>query len=217
MQDFSGDSTYSRTDAVRRFLLLTVALTGLLSLTTCSSEPVPAPRPRAYPKVVYPEKQYQPLETGYCPFTFSYPSYTRIEQQKLFFDERPVHDCWFDIYYPQFDARIHFSYYPVGRAGKDLNQLWQDAFELADWHNKRANYIDELRINRPEAKVSGIAFEMKGASASPYQFFVTDSTNHFVRAALYFNTQARPDSLAPVVQFVKEDIVHLLETFQWQQ
>ncbi len=217
MQDFPGNSIYNYRGAVRFMVLLAIAVTGLLGLTACSNEPVPAPRPRAYPKVVYPQKQYQPLDAGYCPFTFSYPSYTRIEQQKLFFDERPAHDCWFDVYYPQFDARIHFSYYPIGQAGKDLNQLWQDAFELADWHNKRANYIDELRINRPEAKVSGIAFEMKGAAASPYQFFVTDSTNHFVRAALYFNTQSRPDSLAPVIQFVKEDIVHLLETFQWQQ
>ena len=217
MQDFSGIRTTYHKAVPATFLLLAVALIGLLSSTACSSDPSPAPRPRAFPKVIYPQKQYQPLEASYCPFTFSYPSYTRIEQQALFFDERPVHDCWFDVYYPQFDARIHFSYYPVGQAGKDLNRLWQDAFELADWHNKRANYIDELRINRPEAKVSGIAFEMKGASASPYQFFVTDSLNHFVRAALYFNTQSRPDSLAPVIQFVKEDIVHLLETFQWQQ
>ncbi|MEO0628777.1 MAG: hypothetical protein AAFY91_17410, partial [Bacteroidota bacterium] len=61
-----------------------------------------------------------------------------------------------------------------------------------------------------------MAFDIEGEAASPFQFFVTDSTNHFVRGALYFNTQARPDSLAPVVAYVKEDIYKMLETFEWQ-
>lgn len=64
--------------------------------------------------------------------------------------------------------------------------------------------------------LSGFAFEMKGPAASPFQFFLSDSTNHFFRGALYFNTQARPDSLAPVYEFVREDLMKMIETFEWK-
>lgn len=203
--------------ALRSAIQLTCLTGVLIGLTTaCGDEAVLSPRPRAYPRVIYPQKAYQPLSANECSFTFEYPVYTSIERDSTFFEAQPIHSCWFDVYYPTFDGRIHFSYYPIGGAGKDLERLRQDAFELADWHNKRANYIDEILINRPEAHVSGIAFDMKGASASPFQFFLTDSVHHFVRGALYFNTQTKADSLAPVIDFVKADIVHLLETFRWK-
>lgn len=199
--------------------LMFACLTSILLFvaSSCGQEEALSPRPRAYPRVIYPAKAYQPLTTTDCEFTFQYPVYTRIERDSQFFEDAPVHSCWFDVYYPEFDGRIHFSYYPIGLAGKDLERLRQDAFEMANWHNKRANYINELRISRPEAQLSGIAFDMKGASASPFQFFLTDSVHHFVRGALYFNTQARADSLAPVIEFVKTDILHLLETFEWKK
>ena len=64
--------------------------------------------------------------------------------------------------------------------------------------------------------VSGIAFDIDGPSASPFQFFLTDSLHHFVRGALYFNTEVRADSIAPIVEFVEEDLLYLIETFEWQ-
>ena len=85
---------------------------------------------------------------------------------------------------------------------------------MADWHNKKANYIDEMRIERA-GNVSGFAFVIDGPAASPFQFYLTDSTQHFLRGALYFNTQARPDSMAPIYQFVEADILKMIETFRW--
>ncbi len=173
------------------------------------------PKPRSYPRVFFPDRDYQSFDTTFCAFTFSYPQYTVIEQENSFFADTVPSDCWFDVYYPDFEGRIHFTYYPIRDDGKDLEQLRQDAFELADWHNQRANYIDELVISKPNG-VSGIAFDIDGPAASPFQFFLTDSTQHFLRGALYFNTQARADSLAPVVNFVKEDILTLIESFEWK-
>jgi gliding motility-associated lipoprotein GldD len=200
----------------RALLFAIVAWGAALGLTACGGSPDPSPRPRAYPRIIFPERGYQPFSSADCPFTFDYPSAASIERDTLFFDVQPAHSCWFDVFYPQFDGRIHFSYYPIGAGGKDLERLRTDAFELADWHNKRANAIEEILIEKPEADLSGILFVMKGAAASPFQFFLTDSSYHFVRGALYFNTQTRPDSLAPVVSFVQEDIIHLLETFRWK-
>ena len=186
-----------------------------LLVAACNSEPVFSPKPRAYPRVIYPEKAYQSFDDHFCNFTFEFPAYAEIEQDTSFFDEKPTHPCWFNIYIPAFDSRLHCSYYPIGK-GKSLEDLKQDAFEMVDFHNKKANYIEEIRIGKPN-NVSGFAFDIEGPAASPFQFYLTDSTRHFLRGALYFNTQVNPDSLAPVYEFVKEDLLRMIETFEWNE
>ncbi|NBC10076.1 MAG: hypothetical protein GVY26_23045 [Bacteroidetes bacterium] len=192
-----------------------LAYAMLLLLTACGGEAGFTPKPRAFPKVVYPEKAYQQFDKGYCAFTFEYPVYAEIQRDTSFFDEQPPHPCWFDIYIPNFDSRLHCSYVPINER-KDFEQLKADAFEMTDWHNKRANYIDEVLIQKPNG-VGGMAFIVEGDVASPFQFFLTDSTEHFMRGSLYFNTEARSDSLAPVYEFIEEDLQHLIETFEWTE
>jgi gliding motility-associated lipoprotein GldD len=190
-----------------------IATLGIL-LSSCGQEGVGTPKPRAYPKVEYPAKAYQQFDEGYCNFTFEYPNYALIQQDTSFFDERPAHPCWFDIYFPDFDSRIYCTYYPV-EGKSSFEKLQQDAFEMAGWHNKKANYIEELNIEKDNG-VSGIAFIIEGPAASPLQFYLTDSTRHFMRGSLYFNTQVQPDSLAPIYSFVEEDILKMIETFEWK-
>ena len=195
------------------YKLCLLILIGLI-FVKCQEEPAFTPKPRAFPRVIYPEKSYQVFNGGDCAFTFEYPTYAQIEQSKTYFEEEPGHPCWFNLYIPQFDSRIHCTYSPIDQ-GKDLEARKADAFRMTDVHNKKANYIEELIIQK-ENQVSGFAFDIDGPAASPFQFFLTDSTHHFLRGALYFNTQARPDSLAPVIDFVREDILHLIETFAWK-
>lgn len=194
-------------------ILLSFVLISLLF--TCSEEHSILPKPRAYPRIDFPEKEYQNFDEDYCAFTFEYPMYTKIAQDTSFFDELPVDPCWFDVYYPSFNGKLHCSYRPIDKENS-LEKLKQEAFKMANWHNKRANYIEEIIIQKPN-RVSGFAFDMKGPSASPFQFYLTDSTNHFFRASLYFNSHVQPDSLAPVIEFVKTDIVRMIETFDWNE
>lgn len=173
-----------------------------------------SPKPRGFPKVDYPEKKYISFGADYCDFTFERPEYAVIEQDLKFFDEKPVHPCWFDISIPQFDARIHCSYYPIDK-DNSFDKLTNDAFVMANKHNLKANYIDDLIIRKPNG-TGGILFNIEGPVASSFQFYLSDSTEHFIRGALYFNTQARPDSLKPVIEFVKTDIMHMINTFEWE-
>ncbi len=184
-----------------------------LLLTACGEEPALTPKPRGYPRVIYPDKAYQSFAGDYCSFTFEYPTYAKIQQDTTFFGQTPAHPCWFDLYFPDFDSRLHCSYYPISKQ-KDFNTLKKEAFEMVDWHNKKANYIEEEPVQLPN-QVSGFVFEMQGPAASPVQFYLTDSTDHFLRGALYFNTQARPDSLAPVYAFLKEDVFKMITTLRW--
>ncbi len=187
-----------------------------LFFTACE-EPLFTPKPRGYPRVIYPEKAYQPFTENYCDFTFEFPKYAEIQQDTTFFDEKPAHPCWFNIVVPAFDCQIYCSYAPITKENP-ADKLKTDAFKMTDWHNKKATYIGEKPFINRANNVKGMLFEVDGPVASKYQFFMTDTLEqkHFFRGALYFHTQARPDSLAPVYDFMLEDVGKMLETFEWK-
>lgn len=189
-------------------LLFTICITG------CSEDAVPLPKPRMFPRVILPERNFEVLDLDYCSFTFQKPTYVSIEKDKQYFDENPLNPCWFDLVYKNFDARIHLSYYPVDSKER-FEELKNDAFLLSQKHNIVANYIDEIPIDKSET-VKGFLFNLEGEVASPVQFYLSDETNNFLRGSLYFNTKARPDSLAPMVDFIKYDVLKMVESFEWK-
>jgi gliding motility-associated lipoprotein GldD len=193
-------------------------LTYLLFLAFCFSiiaceETVYTPKPRGYPRVVLPEKAYQKFDAKYCSFVFDYPKYATIERDSLFFDQKAPSECWFNIKIASLNATIYCSYYDIN-AKNPLEKLKGDAFQLAGKHNVKADYIDEFPINKPN-KVSGFIFDIQGPAACPFQFYLTDSTNRFMRGALYFNAASKPDSLKPIVEFLKKDVIQLVNSFEW--
>ena len=172
------------------------------------------PKPRAYPKVEYPTKKYQLFDKTLCDFRFEYPTYARIVQDSSFLEEDQSGECWFDVTFPSFNGRLHCTYYEIN-SNKNFDALKQDAFEMVDYHNKRANYIDELSVNRPDANVEGFVFAIEGPAATPFQFYLTDKKQHFFRGSLYFNTEVRPDSIGPIYEFIREDMMKMISTFEW--
>jgi len=189
-------------------------LSAIALLWVSCQGPVQTPKPRAYPKVEYPSRDFLRFEEGYCDFTFERPVYTQVVKDTAFFNQEPNHPCWFNLHYPAFDCNVYCSYYPISKE-TPFEKLSADAFRLAMEHNRKATYIDEHEIRNPKG-IGGFVFDLEGPVATPFQFFLSDSTTHFFRGALYFNTQVRPDSLAPVYAFVKQDIAHLINTFEWR-
>lgn len=197
---------------IKKFLFVFTILS--LFITACE-EPTYTPKPRGYPKVTLPAKGYQKFDEKYCQFTFEYPTYATIEQDTLFFDEKAPSDCWFNIKVKALNAEIHCSYYNIG--GKNtFEKLKGDAFQLAGKHNIKADYIDELPISKPN-KVNGFVFNIEGPAACPFQFYLSDSTQHFMRGALYFDAKSRPDSLKPIIDFMKTDMMQMVNTFEWSK
>ncbi len=114
---------------------------------------------------------------------------------------------------PAFAARIHCSFHKVnGR--EEYEDLVRDAFVIAERINARANYMEESNVKNVHG-VDGLILEWSGPAASPLHFFLTDSTSHFFKAALYYDAEVQPDSLMPISDFIKEDIRHIISTFQW--
>lgn len=172
------------------------------------------PKPRAYPKIVYPERNYIEFNDPECPLSFRYPDYFKIEKQSSSMGADPSNPCWFNLVAASFDARIHYSYIPVSDINP-LDELVRDAFTIANKINQRSNYMDEIRVGNAQG-VSGLVLEFQGPAASPMHFYVTDSTNHFLKGALYYNSKVRPDSLRPITEFIKIDIAEMLNSFSWQ-
>jgi gliding motility-associated lipoprotein GldD len=201
----------------KRFFFLATAL--LLIVACGDGDNAQTPKPRGYPRINFPAfdaaNRYQKFDANYCQFTFDYPTYANIVRDTLFFDEAPPSDCWFNMTIPSLNATLHCSYYNVS-SKNPFDKLRADAFSLAGKHVIKADYINDQRILNPQG-VSGFAFDIEGPAACPFQFYVSDSTKHFMRAALYINAPAKTDSLAPIVSFLKEDMGRMLKTFTWKK
>ncbi len=183
-------------------------------MTSCRKTQDPIPLPRAYPKITFPEKSYQKFDEIYCPLSFERPSYTNIKQDNRFFGENSEHDCWFDLHIESFNGDIHCSYKQL-KSYDDYEKSVSDAFRLSNKHVKRADYIEEIVFTN-EQGCSGILFLMDGPTATPAQFFVTDTSEHFFRASLYLNAEVNRDSTKPIYDFLLEDMQRMIETFQWE-
>lgn len=179
-----------------------------LFLSSCESHY--SPKPRGYFRIGLPEKSYTIYNNG-CPFQFDYPEYAFLEKNTSYDSQ----DCWMDVVYPEFNARLHLSYFPV-HSPDELMILLEDAHTFAFSHAVRASAIDQTRIDRPEADVYGLWYHIKGNVASNLQFFVTDSTTHYLRGALYFNESPRIDSIQPVLEFLRADMEYMVNTFHWK-
>lgn len=180
----------------------------LLMLLALACQRSYTPKPRGFLRIDFPAKEYV-LFDSVCPYTFEYPSYGKIVPDTDYMTE----PCWINIDFPDFDGIIHISYKEVNQ---NLNDFIEDSRALTYKHTIKADAIKETVYSNPELEVHGILYDIKGNAASSIQFYLTDSNAHFLRGSLYFNVQPDKDSLAPVISFFREDIIHLVESFAWK-
>lgn len=171
-----------------------------------------APLPKGYIRIDLPEKNYTSFDTTY-PYSFNYPVYAQI----LADQKETAEPYWSNLFFPDFKAVVHISYKPV-KNQQDLYQYMEDGRNFVNKHIPKATSFQERIYAHPENNVWGTLFEINGKeAASPLQFFLTDSTDHFLRGSLYFNTTPNNDSLNPVIEFLKKDVTVLMETLRWEE
>lgn len=168
------------------------------------------PKPRGFFRIDFPAKSYQTYQAD-CPYTFDYPVYAAIEPDK----NREAKPCWINVQFPQFKGTLHLSYQPIS-SKKTFDELIEDAHTFAFKHTVKATAIDEGVISYPANHIHGIYYTIDGNAASSVQFFLTDSTKHYLRGALYFNEEPRLDSIQPVLDFVKQDVDVLIKSLRWK-
>ncbi|MGH2552564.1 MAG: hypothetical protein ACRDEB_02540 [Chitinophagaceae bacterium] len=194
------------------FILLLIA--GCWLLVGCNSN-YTAGKKKGYFKIDFPEKKYKVFSLPGYPYTFEYPVYATASKDSTFFDDK-AEDWWINIDLPRFDGRIYISYKEIGLKNK-FDSLVTDGFKMAyKQHMDVSTGIVDSLIRTPNS-VSGIYFSLSGNTATANQFFLTDSTRHFLRGALYFNAAPNADSLSIVNDFLRKDLHHLINTLKWTE
>jgi gliding motility-associated lipoprotein GldD len=199
---------------IRKLLRSETILAVLLAGVLVSCREVAVPRPRGYFRIDMPPKNYSALTDSMnrngLPLTFEYPVYGKIS-----FDNGNSSDRgWFNIEFPVYKARIYLTYKDING---DLASLIEQTYTMnIKNHITKADAINEHPVNNGADRVYGTLYDLKGNTATAVQFYVTDSTRHYLRGSLYFAAEPNADSLAPVIDFFRADIVHLIETLKWK-
>lgn len=182
--------------------IISIALI-LLTLTVISCKDDVLPKPSSYLRLDYPEAKYVNFENN-CPFTFEMNEAATIKGEK---------DCGFAITYPKMKATIYLTYKPVNG---DIQKLLKDAQKLTYEHVIKADDILEQPYLNPQKKVYGMFYQVDGNAATNSQFYVTDSTKHFITGSVYFYAKPNFDSVMPAASYIKNDMQRLMETLKWK-
>jgi gliding motility-associated lipoprotein GldD len=190
------------------FLVVRLLGPGIVRFFSTNEEDIITPKPRGYMRINFPKHKYK-LYDSLCPFNFETPKYSWVLNNK----DPNAQPCWLDVYYPRFGAILHLTYIPVSG---NLEKYLEDSHQFANVHTVKASGLNENLILRDSAKVYGLWYDIGGNSASNLQFHLTDSTRHFIRGSLYFSVKPNIDSLQPVIDFLREDVIHMMKTFNWK-
>ena len=193
------------------YILIIFCFLTFLILFSCGKEEQNyVPRPKGYNRIDLPQHAYQKLTESH-PYTFEFSKMARILPDTFSTAQKD----WLFIQYPKFDANIQLTYKPLNNDPNKLKNYINDSFKLAGKHQIRASSIQEQHILTKSGRTVTI-FKIEGDVPSPYQFYTTDSTEHFLRGAIYFPIATKNDSLAPVIDYIQADMLHLLNTLEWR-
>jgi gliding motility-associated lipoprotein GldD len=192
---------YTDKRAANNKLIMGFVFFGLVLFSSCKDDVFP--KPSSYLRLDYPVAQYEYFEKN-CPFSFEINSKAIIKEEK---------DCGFTISYPKMKATIYLTYKPVSN---NINILLRDAQKLTYEHVIKADDITEQPYLNPDKKVYGMFYEVNGNAATNSQFYVTDSTKHFVTGSVYFYAKPNFDSIMPAASYIKNDMQRLMETLKWK-
>ena len=192
----------------RLIKIISLILGLTILLVSCSENYTPLPR--GYFRIDLPEHTYRLSDTTF-PYYFEYPEYAELQNSP----HNPDSMYWVNVIYPQFKATVYLSYKSID--GNLITYL-EDAYTLVSKHIPKADAINDSLIVDNDRNIFGLTYKIEGSgAASPYQFFVTDSASHFLRGALYFDIVPNNDSLEPVIDFITDDIEHLINTLEWKK
>ncbi len=192
-------------------IVFIVLLSFSIVLASCGGDEddeVYIPKPKGYYRIDMPKKAYR-LYDSLCPYSFEIPTYASINNDK----HMGADPCWINVNFPQFNAQVHLSYKEIHN---NLDTFLMDSRDFAIKHQVKATGLEETIVLRDSARVYGLVYDISGNTASNVQFYVTDSIHHFMRGALYFNAVPNIDSSKIVVDYLRNDILHLIQTFKWK-
>lgn len=187
-----------------------LVILSCILLISCEERTIKMPKQRGFFRIDFPQKEYTATSVPSYPYSFNIPKYSYIQIDT----SRNAEPYWLNVQFPDLKATIHISYKNVKN---DLETFVDDAHFLVFKHDIKADAIKTQEFHYNDKQVHGLLFDIKGDAASLMQFYITDSVEHFIRGALYFNVPPNKDSLAPSIEFIRDDIIELISTFEWEK
>ena len=175
-----------------------------LSLLACNKNY--KPKPKGYNYINFPERSYASI-TIKNKYSFEKNTQTSVEQNDSY--------GWLNLLYKNYDAEILITHKYIKKEN-DLTSFINESYKLTNKHNKKASSIKETHIKTKNG-LNAIIIDLKGEVPTQFQFITTDSVNHFLRGALYFQVATKNDSLAPIIEYIKKDMIHILNTLEWYE
>ena len=191
---------------MKRLIYISGLALGALFIT-CGNPPIP--KPEGYYRISLPEESFRSVKIT-CGLGLDKPENATVE---IVDSEKSGDACWFNLNFKDLNARLHCTQVEVH---DNLIDLMEDAQEMVFSHDMKANGISRIRVSEPEKNLNGVLYHIGGPVATPVQFFVTDSSNYFLRGSLYFNHKPNPDSTAPVVRRMLSDVEHIMRSISWE-
>jgi len=180
---------------------LLILISVILIFSAC--EEVNTPKPRGFFRLNFPKKEYTKF-IAKGRFVIQIPKYSVMDTSR-------ADSGWYLLKIPQLKASLYLTYRNHDNVAKEL----EDSRSLVYKHAVKADDILESNFINYQKKVYGSLYDIKGNVATSVNFHITDSTSRFLRGALYFYAKPNKDSLAPAIDFVRKDIVKLVEEFSW--
>ena len=163
-----------------------------------------SPKPQGYLRIDLELPKNKLFKPENCPFYFHSSDYFILKNKS---------NCWIDLEYPKHNATIHITYKSIN---DDLSKLLEDSRNMVYKHTIKADAINEKIYLNANHQTYGTLYDIKGETASAVQFHITDSINNFIRGALYFHVNPNQDSLKPIINYLRNDIVKIMESLQWE-
>lgn len=181
-----------------------VVLLILIGAASCSSHKSHAPKPPTYLELIFPNRDYE-VYTDSCGYSYNKPSYFNVKNVDGSICNR-------DIEFSKLNGVMHLSRIDMDTT---LAAYINYSINKVDEHKIKATAILDSTIIRTKDRVFGTFFELQGNVASPFQFYLTDSTSRFINGVVYFDAVPNYDSIKPVLDFVKKDILEMMTTLKW--
>jgi len=178
-----------------------IALLLTLTLISCGEDTIP--KPKGQLRLEYPNPTYETLASD-CNFTFDVNAFS---------DAKVKQNCAIELHYPKMKVTVYLTYKNVNG---DIENLLRDAQKLTYEHALKADDIMVQPFVNNEKKVYGMFSEVGGNAATNAQFYLTDSTKHFLTGSMYFYAKPNFDSILPAASYIKEDIRRIMESFEWK-
>lgn len=191
------------------FFVMAIFVVSLIS--SCGHRGDETPKPQAYLRIDLPPHSYTLCDTAALPFVFDQSNISVLDWKKS-----TANDKWFTLSYPKYKGYVFMTYKHI-RNLYDLRAQIDTSYQFVEGHFSYSSGIDENKFMDKGNNLYGTTYHLKGQNvASTYQFWLTDSVSHFLRGALYIDCTPNNDSLAPVLEYLQDDINHLIESIRWR-